>query len=145
VQLHSIACVALPTCSLAITEGERALPGLVDQLEEELKRLDLQDEPITVRMTGCPNGCARPYVADIGLVGRSLNKYTIFLGGRIDGTRLNKFYKDLVPFEDIIPTLLPLLAHFKDTRQPDETFGDFCLRVGFDQLQALQPLIGEAG
>lgn len=139
VQLHSIACVALPTCSLAITEAERVLPDLIDQLEIELARLGLQDEPLMVRMTGCPNGCARPYVADIGLVGRSLNKYTIFLGGRIDGTRLNKFYKDLVPLPEIIPTLLPLLAFFKDARQPDETFGDFCMRVGFEQLQALQP------
>ncbi|HAE59051.1 MAG TPA: NADPH-dependent assimilatory sulfite reductase hemoprotein subunit [Anaerolineae bacterium] len=138
VQMHSIACVALPTCSLAITEGERALPNLIDELELELARLGLQDEPISVRMTGCPNGCARPYVADIGLVGRSLNKYSLFLGGRVDGTRLNKIYKDLVPFNEIISTLVPLLTYFKESRQPGETFGDFCVRVGFDELQAVQ-------
>jgi sulfite reductase (ferredoxin) len=136
-QVHSMACVALPTCSLAITEAERVLPSLVDELEKELARIGLQDEPITMRMTGCPNGCSRPYVADIGLVGRSLNKYSIFLGGRIDGTRLNKLYKDVVPIESIIETLLPILTHFKNTREPDETFGDFCVRVGFAELEAL--------
>ncbi|PKN94060.1 MAG: NADPH-dependent assimilatory sulfite reductase hemoprotein subunit [Chloroflexi bacterium HGW-Chloroflexi-6] len=138
VQMHSIACVALPTCSLAITEGERVLPNLIDELELELARLGLQDEPISVRMTGCPNGCARPYVADIGLVGRSLNKYSLFLGGRVDGTRLNKIYKDLVPFNEIVSTLVPLLTYFKESRQPGETFGDFCVRVGFDELLAVQ-------
>lgn len=136
-QLQSMACVALPTCSLAITEGERALPAVIDQLEQELTRIGLQDEPITVRMTGCPNGCARPYVADIGLVGRSLNKYAIFLGGRIDGTRLNKLYQDLVPVEDITDTLLPLLIRFKDHSRAEETFGDFCVRVVFPELEAL--------
>jgi sulfite reductase (ferredoxin) len=136
-QVHSMACVALPTCSLAITEGERALPGVVDQLERELARIGLQDEAITLRMTGCPNGCVRPYVADIGLVGRSLNKYSIFLGGRSDGTRLNKLYKDLVPVESIVAILLPILTHFKAARQGAETFGDFCARVGFPELEAL--------
>lgn len=137
-QIHSMACVALPTCSLAITEAERALPAIIDQLEQELARIGLQDEPITVRMTGCPNGCARPYVADIGLVGRSLNKYAVFLGGRIDGTRLNKLYKDLVPLEAITDTLLPLLVYFRDHRQEQETFGDFCVRVGLPELEALE-------
>lgn len=136
-QIHSMACVALPTCSLAITEGERALPSLVDLLEKELAQIGLQDEPITMRMAGCPNGCARPYVADIGLVGRSLNKYSIFLGGRIDGTRLNKLYKDLVPMDAIVPTLLPILTYFRDARREGETFGDFCVRVGFSELEAL--------
>lgn len=136
-QVHSMACVALPTCSLAITEAERVLPSIVDELEKELARIGLQDEPITMRMTGCPNGCSRPYVADIGLVGRSLNKYSIFLGGRIDGTRLNKLYKDIVPIESIIETLLPILVHFKTNRQQGETFGDFCMRVGFAELQSL--------
>lgn len=140
-QVHSMACVALPTCSLAITEGERALPSLVDLLERELAQIGLENEPITMRMTGCPNGCARPYVADIGLVGRSLNKYSIFLGGRSDGTRLNKLYKDLVPVDAIIPTLLPLLTHFKNTRHEGETFGDFCVRVGFSELESLVAVV----
>jgi sulfite reductase (ferredoxin) len=128
VRLRSMACVAMPTCSLAITEAERVLPSIIDRLEQELAQLGLQDEPITVRMTGCSNGCTRPYVADIGLVGRALNKYSIFLGGRSDGTRLNKLYKDLVPLDSIVPTLLPVLLAFRSTRQPGETFGDFCNR-----------------
>lgn len=138
IQMYSIGCVALPTCSLAITEAERALPSVIDELEQEVARLGLQDERISVRMTGCPNGCARPYVADIAFVGRSLNKYSLFLGGRVDGTRLNKLYKDLVPVKDLVPTLVPILAYFKEARQPGEQFSDFCLRVGFEQLQALQ-------
>jgi sulfite reductase (ferredoxin) len=142
VRMHSMACVALPTCSLAITEAERVLPAVIDELEKELAQMGLQDEPISVRMTGCPNGCARPYVADVGLVGRSLNKYSIFLGGRVDGTRLNRVYKDLVPLEAIVPTLLPLLSAFRDERRAPETFGDFCLRVGFAGLEALPVLPG---
>ena len=140
VRMHSMACVALPTCSLAITEAERVLPAVIDDLEKELAQLGLQDEPITVRMTGCPNGCARPYVADVGLVGRSLNKYSIFLGGRSDGTRLNRPYKDLVALEAIVPTLQPLLAAFRDERREGESFGDFCVRVGFAGLEALPVL-----
>lgn len=135
VQLNSIGCVALPTCSLAITEAERALPNVIDQLEVELAHLGLQNERISVRMTGCPNGCARPYVADIAFVGRSLNKYSLFLGGHPDGTRLNKLYKDLVPVNELVPTLVPLLTYYRDTRQPGEGFGDFCVRVGFDALR----------
>lgn len=138
VQIHSMACVALPTCSLAITEAERALPGIIDDLEQELARLDLQTEPIVVRMTGCPNGCTRPYVAEIGLVGRSLNKYALYLGGRNDGTRLNKLYQDLVPLDEIVPTLVPLLTYFKEHRLAEESFGDFCSRVHFEELKAIQ-------
>jgi sulfite reductase (ferredoxin) len=140
VQLHSIACVALPTCSLAITEAERALPALIDRLEQELASLSLEQEKIVIRMTGCPNGCARPYVADIGLVGRSLNKYSVFLGGRIDGTRLNVLYKDLVPYDTLVETLVPLFVLFKNERQGKETFGDFCARRGVaDLLSVVEP------
>ncbi len=92
-----MACVAWPTCGLSITEAERALPGLIDEVEVELARLGLSGERFTIRMTGCPNGCARPYNSDIGLVGKAAGKYTVFVGGRLLGDRLNFVYKDLVP------------------------------------------------
>jgi sulfite reductase (ferredoxin) len=132
----SMACVAWPTCGLSITEAERALPGVIDQLEVELARLGLSQEVFTIRMTGCPNGCARPYNCDVGLVGRTADKYTVFLGGRLLGNRLNFMYKDLVPTEELVATLVPPLAYFKQARQPGETFGDFCARKGRDDLLA---------
>ena len=137
VRRWSIACVALPTCSLAITESERILPSVIDQMEIELDRLGLEKEKFTVRMTGCPNGCARPYNADIGLVGKAKNKYTLFVGGTRIGTRLAFIHKDLVPLEEIVPTLKPLFVAFRDQHQPDESFGDFCNRLGNTQLLAL--------
>jgi len=125
----SMACVALPTCGLAITEAERALPSLMDQLEKAIEDAGLAGEKFTVRMTGCPNGCARPYNADIGLVGKTLGKYTIFLGGRLLGDRLAYLYKDLVPLDEIVPALLPILHRYKAERRDGETLGDFCYRV----------------
>ncbi|HEX4143009.1 MAG TPA: NADPH-dependent assimilatory sulfite reductase hemoprotein subunit [Pirellulales bacterium] len=130
----SMACVAWPTCGLSITEAERALPGLVDQLEVELARLGLSSETFTLRMTGCPNGCARPYNSDIGLVGRAAHKYGIFVGGRLLGDRLNFLFRDLVPTEQIVPSLTALLTYYKQDRQPGETVGDFCHRKGNDDL-----------
>lgn len=132
----SMACVAWPTCGLSITEAERALPGLIDELEVELARLGLSQEVFTVRMTGCPNGCARPYNSDVGLVGKTAGKYTVLVGGRRLGDRLNFIYKDLVPGEEIVSTLVPLLHYFKQQRQPGETFGDFCHRKGQADLAA---------
>lgn len=132
----SMACVAFPTCGLAITESERALPALIDQLDVELVRLGLQHEPFTLRMTGCPNGCARPYNSDIGLVGKAAGKYTVFLGGRLLGDRLNFIYKDMVPAEEVVATLVPVLAYFKHARQEGETLGDFCHRKGVADLLA---------
>jgi sulfite reductase (ferredoxin) len=143
VQKHSMACPAIPTCGLAISESERALPVIIDQLEVELKRLGLEDEKISVRMTGCPNGCARPYQSDIGLVGRSGDKYTVLVGGSILGTRLNFTLRDLVPMGQIVPLLLPLLEEFKKSRQPTEGFGDWCQRLGADRLRALLPPLPE--
>lgn len=132
----SMACPALPTCGLAITESERALPGMMDQLDQALKELGLEDEVFTTRMTGCPNGCARPYNSDIGLVGKSKDKYTILLGGRVQGDRLNSVYKDQVPTAEVVPTLTSVFRHFKDARQEGESFGDFCHRQGNEQLLA---------
>jgi sulfite reductase (ferredoxin) len=137
VQKYSMACPAIPTCGLALSESERALPAIIDQLEVELRRLGLEGEKITVRMTGCPNGCARPYQSDIGLVGRSGEKFTIFLGGHVLGHRLNFHFKDLVHKDDIVPTLTVLLTQFKLDRRSDETFGDWCQRAGAERLLAM--------
>lgn len=136
VRRWSIACPALPTCGLAITESERVMPEMLDQLEVELSALGLSDEIFTTRMTGCPNGCARPYNSDIGLVGKTAGKYTIFLGGRRQGDRLNFLYKDLVPTEEVIPCLAAVLGYFAEARQGPESFGDFCHRIGKDGLLA---------
>ncbi len=135
VQKLSIACPAMPTCGLAITESERVLPQVIDEMEYALKEIGLDDEPISVRMTGCPNGCARPYVSDIGFVGRSLNQYTVFLGGQTNGTRLNRPYRDLVPLEELVDSLRPLFLRFKEERADAETFGDYCDRIGIDALR----------
>jgi Nitrite and sulphite reductase 4Fe-4S domain len=102
-----------------------------------LKRLGLENEKLSVRMTGCPNGCARPYQSDIGLVGRSGDKFTIFVGGHVLGHRLNFQLKDLVVRDDIVPTLVPLLENFQRERRPDESFGDYCRRQGVDGLQEI--------
>ena len=132
----SMACPALPTCGLSITESERMMPEILDQLENELSRHELADEQITIHTTGCPNGCARPYSPDIGLVGKTAGKYTVFLGGNSLGTRLAFNFQDLVPYAEIIPTLVPVLSYFRDERLQDESFGDFCDRKGRDDLVA---------
>lgn len=136
VRRWSMACPALPTCGLAVTESERILPSMIDRLEAEVAKLGLSHEIFTVRMTGCPNGCARPYNSDVGLVGKTTDKYTIYLGGGLLGKRLNFIYKDLVPTDEVVPTLVPVLAYFKVERTPGETFGDFCARKGVDDLLA---------
>ncbi len=134
VRRWSMACVAWPTCGLAITESERALPGVIDQLETVLADLGLDQEIFTVRMTGCPNGCARPYNADIALVGKARDRYTVFVGGQRLGKRLNFILADLVPRDRIVPLLKPLFEHFKSNREAEESFGDYCHRLGYDRL-----------
>ena len=131
----SMACVALPTCGLAVAESERVLPGLIDSLEPEVARLGLSHEAFTLRMTGCPNACARPYNSDIGIVGRTLGKYTIFLGGRLLGDRLNEQYKDVVPFESLSREITAVLACYKVERKSGETLGDFCHRKGVENVR----------
>ena len=132
----SMACPALPTCGLSITESERALPGMIDQMEHSLAELGLAGEVFTTRMTGCPNGCARPYNSDIGLVGKAKGKYTIFLGGRRQGDRLSFIYQDMVPAEDVVQRLASVFRYFRDERTPGEALGDFCHRKGKDDLLA---------
>ncbi len=138
-QKHSMACPAIPTCGLAISESERILPALIDELEAVVRELGLDREAIGIRMTGCPNGCARPYQSDIGLVGRTGDKYTVFVGGHLHGHRLNFELRDLVPRAQIVPLLRPLLTCFRDERRPGETFGDYCHRLGEEHARALLP------
>ena len=132
---YSIACPALPTCHLSITESERVMPSVIDAIEVELKKHELIGERISVHMTGCPNGCARPYTPDIGLVGKAKGKYTLFLGGNAEGTRLAFLFRDMVPLEEIAQSVSPVLAYFKQARQSGESFGDFCHRKGLADLQ----------
>lgn len=140
---YAIACPAFPTCGLSITESERALPGILDELEVEMAKLGLQHDRIALHMTGCPNGCARPYTPDIGLVGKQASvggaqgKYTIYLGGNALGTRLAFIYKDSVPQAEIASTLAPVLSYYKANRSGGESFGDFCHRKGQADLQSL--------
>ncbi len=141
---YAIACPAFPTCGLSITESERVLPEVVDRVEVELAKLGLLKERISIHMTGCPNGCARPYTPDIGFVGKAVGKYTIFLGGNAEGTRLGFIYKDSVPYDDLVAVLAPVFSLYKSKRTTGESFGDFCVRIGVEALnahadQALQP------
>ncbi|ELP34740.1 NADPH-dependent assimilatory sulfite reductase hemoprotein subunit [Rhodopirellula baltica] len=137
VRRWSIACVALPTCGLAITESERRLPSIIDSIEEPLAKLGLSNERFTIRMTGCPNGCARPYNADLALVGRAVGKYTLFAGGGWLGNRLAYIYKDQVKDEDVTAELTGIFAAFKANREEGESLGTFCDRVGAEKLAEL--------
>jgi sulfite reductase beta subunit-like hemoprotein len=129
VRRYSVACPALPTCGLAVAESERAIPGLLDQLEAELESLAVGREPLTVRMTGCPNGCARPYTADVAFVGRSLGLYNVYVGGGLAGDRLVDLYRADVPLEEIVESLRPLLQRWAAERQEGEGLGDFYQRL----------------
>jgi sulfite reductase (NADPH) hemoprotein beta-component len=126
---HAMACVALPTCGLALAESERDLPDLITALEAEAARVGL-DEAITIRMTGCPNGCARPYLAEIGLVGRGPGLYNLYLGAAFNGTRLNKLHRKDVGHAAVIAAVAPLLDAYAKQREPGEHFSDFVIRTG---------------
>jgi sulfite reductase (ferredoxin) len=97
--------------------------------------LGLEQENIWIRMTGCPNGCARPYLGDLGFVGRTLNAYNVYVGGDFEGTRLNQLYAEMIPTDLLVATVGPLLVMYKEQRQPGERFGDFCYRVGVEALR----------
>jgi sulfite reductase (NADPH) hemoprotein beta-component len=127
-RLNSIACTALPTCSLALAESERYLPTLIDELDGIIGELGLRDESIAIRSTGCPNGCGRPYIGEIGLVGKAPGKYNLYLGAGLDGMRLNKLYRPAIPHEEIISEIRPVLEDFAKNRLEKERFGDFCIR-----------------
>ena len=127
---NSMACVALPTCGLALAESERYLPDLLTILEGRLAAHGLADDEITIRMTGCPNGCARPYIAEIGLVGKGPGRYNLYLGAAFDGSRLGKLYGDNLDEPGIVAALDPLFARYAEDRQAGERFGDFLIRAG---------------
>jgi sulfite reductase (ferredoxin) len=132
----AMACPALPTCGLALAEAERALPTVMRQIEADLRALGLDGEPISVRMTGCPNGCARPYMGDVGFVGRTKDIYHVYVGGDWANTRMNTLYAPSVALSQLAATLRPLFELWRNERQPQESFGDFCHRLGVEQLQA---------
>jgi sulfite reductase (NADPH) hemoprotein beta-component len=129
-RLNSMACVAFPTCGLAMADSERYLPSLLKKIEPLLARHGLSDEPITLRMTGCPNGCARPYNSEIGFTGRAPGKYNLYLGGGFHGQRLNKLYRENIGEAAILEALDEVFARFAGERRPGEHFGDFVIRVG---------------
>ena len=128
---NSMACVALPTCGLALAESERYLPDLLTALEARLAAHGLPDDDIVIRMTGCPNGCARPYLAEIGLVGKGPGRYNLYLGAAYDGSRLSKLYAEDLEHDAIIAALDPLFAAYAKEHAPGERFGEFVVRAGF--------------
>jgi len=130
-RMNSIACVALPTCGLALAEAERYLPTVISDLEEVVEESGLRHDAITIRMTGCPNGCGRPYLAEIGFVGKGPNKYNVYLGAGFHGQRLNKLYRESVSGDDIKTLLSPIIAHYAKDRKEGERFGDFVIRAGY--------------
>ncbi len=132
---HAMACPALPTCGQAITESERMMPGLVTEVQSELNRIGLRDQTIHLRTSGCPNGCSRPYTAEIGIVGASVDMYTIYLGASPLGTRLGSMFAQNVKRHEIVSRLRPVLEFYKDARRPGEQFGDFCHRIGIGSLR----------
>ncbi|MDQ0089130.1 sulfite reductase (NADPH) hemoprotein beta-component [Paenibacillus anaericanus] len=130
---NSMACVAFPTCGLAMAESERYLPTLLDKIEPLLKEAGLQDEEIVIRMTGCPNGCARPGLAEIALIGKAPGKYNLYLGGGFAGNRLNKLYKENIGETEILQSLQPIIVQYAKDRRKGEHFGDFTIRTGYIQ------------
>src|SRR5688572_25452548 len=130
-KLNSMSCVALPTCGLALAESERYLPDLVKMFETEMEAAGLRDDAIVMRITGCPNGCGRPFLAEIGLVGKAPGKYNVYLGAAANGSRLNILYKSSVPTADLLPLLGPIFRRYATERTPKESFGDFVIRAGY--------------
>lgn len=128
-RLNALSCVALPTCGLALAESERVLPELLEKMETILDEAGLHDDAISLRITGCPNGCARPYLAEIAFVGRAPGKFSLFLGAKYNGTRLNRLFAPSVTIDGAIELLTPLIKRYALERQDGEEFGDFCDRV----------------
>lgn len=128
---NSMACVSLPTCGLAMAEAERYLPTLLDEIELILDEAGLRDEEIVIRMTGCPNGCARPALAEISFIGKAVGKYNMYLGGGFSGNRLNKLYRENIGEKEILNELRPILNRYAKEREEGEHFGDFVIRAGY--------------
>ncbi|MEM6447349.1 MAG: sulfite reductase, ferredoxin dependent [Cyanobacteria bacterium P01_D01_bin.123] len=134
----AMACPALPTCGLARTESERVIGSVAERIEKLLYQLDLADQTFQIRMTGCPNGCARPYMAELGLVGNTPGHYQVWLAGSPRNDRLARLFTEKVHIDALTTFLLPMLQDFKRVRRPSENFGDYCDRVGFDYLRTLE-------
>jgi sulfite reductase (ferredoxin) len=132
---YSMACPALPTCGLAIAESERAIPGIIDRIQTLLNRLGMEKEQFVIRMTGCPNGCARPYMAELGFVGSAPNAYQLWLGGSPNQVRLASTYMEKLPVDDLEKILEPIFVFFRDNKTEGESFGDFCHRVSFEAIR----------
>ena len=137
---HAMACPALPTCGQAITESERIMPQVVADIQAELDRVGLSDQVVHLRTTGCPNGCARPYTAEIGIVGASVDMYTIYLGGSHLGTRLGIVFAQNVKRHQLTERLRPIIESYRDRRRSSETFGDYCSRLGIESLKEIGQL-----
>jgi sulfite reductase (ferredoxin) len=141
---HALACPALPTCGLAITESERIMPEVVAEIQRHLDEAGLACQDVQLRTSGCPNGCSRPYTAEIGIVGASLNMYTLYLGASPFGTRMGSVFATNVKRHDVAPLLRPAFDYYKANRLSDEAFGDFCHRVGIKALQEASALQSSA-
>ncbi|MFT3780622.1 MAG: NADPH-dependent assimilatory sulfite reductase hemoprotein subunit [Nibricoccus sp.] len=137
-RLNALSCVALPTCGLALAESERLLPELLEKFETVLEEAGLRDDAISLRVTGCPNGCARPYIAEIGYVGKAPGKYALYLGAKYNGTRLNKLFRQSVTVDESISLLAPIIKRYAKERQTGEEFGDFCNRTVLPEEAAAQ-------
>lgn len=130
---HAMACVSYPTCPLAMAEAERVLPGMIDSLDTILQRNSMPEESVIFRVTGCPNGCGRAMLAEIGLVGRALGRYDLYLGGNREGTRIPRIYQENQPIDQIIQTLDGLMTEWANHREEQEAFGDYMIRAGIIQ------------
>jgi sulfite reductase (NADPH) hemoprotein beta-component len=128
-RLNALSCVALPTCGLALAESERALPLILEKFEAVLDAAGLKDDAISLRVTGCPNGCARPYLAEIGFVGKAPNKYALYLGASYNGSRLNRLVSPSITIDDAVTLLTPIIKRYALERAVGEGFGDWCDRV----------------
>ena len=139
-----LACPALPTCGLALAEAERVRDSLVNKIDKILLKHNLSDEKISIRITGCPNGCARPYAGDIGIIGRTPNHYALYTGGDFEGSRLNRKIVDKVSYENLVLALEQLFIFFKKNKINKEGFGDFCNRVGTDiQFEKIKEILND--
>ena len=141
IRKNAMACPALPTCGLAISESERVFPSVIDEIGKKAAELGFGDQKIIIRMTGCPNGCARPYNAEIAFVGRTVGTYNIYVGGNLSGDRLNFLVAEKISYKQLAKKVEPLLKLYQGERKPDEGFGDFTHRLGVERVKSLIKLI----
>jgi sulfite reductase (NADPH) hemoprotein beta-component len=144
VRQHSMACVAFPTCGLAMAESERFLPEFVDQIERTMAEEGLEPDAINIRVTGCPNGCARPYLGEIALTGKALGKYNLYLGADFSGQRMNRLYRENIDVDTILAELRPLFRSYHEERESGEYFGDFLVRTGIVEQERTPAMLHQA-